>query len=240
MLSIQFFKQVTGHVSNVGSKVTEFKKGDRAGVGAQVGACLECDRCKSDNENYCKNSVDTYNAKYPDGDEAHGGFATGIRAHERFVFKIPDGISLEQASSMMCGGLTVYSPLVRHGCKPGARVAVVGIGGLGHYAIQFAKALGAAEVIAVSHSESKKEDAMKMGATKFVVSGKDGVKDDLQDLDLIINTVDLAKAIPLGDLLSAVKMHGRVISVGLPNDPLPPTQAQEFACVFRPRLFYAH
>jgi len=228
--------EVAGIVTRVGSKVTEFKAGDKAGVGAQVWACGECDRCKSDNENYCAQQVDTYNAVYSHAgakDEiAHGGYSSGIRAHEKFVFKIPDGLELEQAAAMMCGGLTAYSPLVRNGCGPGKKVGVVGIGGLGHYALQWAKALGADEVVAISHSESKKEDALKMGADKFVLTGgaDEGLKgDDVKDLDIIINTVDLASAIPLKSLFSILAIHGIVISVGLPNEPLPSLQAQDLA-----------
>jgi len=223
--------EIAGKVTRVGPKVTEFKTGDRAGVGAQVWACGKCARCKSDNENYCPEQVDTYNAKYPSGEIAHGGYSSGIRAHEQFVFKVPDEIPLEQAAPMFCGGLTTYSPLVRNGCGPGKKVGVVGIGGLGHYAIQWAKALGADEVVAISHTEDKKADALKMGADKFIATGgmSSGLKKEVSDLDIIINTTDLAKAIPLKELLSSVALHGIVISVGLPNDPLPELMAMDFA-----------
>jgi len=223
--------EIAGTVTRVGNKVTEFKAGDRAGVGAQVWSCLDCDRCKNDNENYCPKQVDTYNAKYPNGDIAHGGYSSGVRAHERFVFKIPEELEFEQAASMFCGGLTTYSPLVRNGAGPGKKVGVVGIGGLGHYAIQWAKALGCDEVVAISHTASKKDDAMKMGATKFVETGgaKEGLKGEVSDLDIIITTVDMASAIPLTDLLSVLSVGGVVVSVGLPNEPLPTIMAQDFA-----------
>jgi alcohol dehydrogenase (NADP+) len=159
------------------------------GVGAQAYSCLSCDRCLGDNEQYCRKAVETYNATYPSGAIAHGGYSTIIRVHERFVFAIPDRIALEHAASFMCAGLTVWSPLTRYGCGQGKRVAVVGMGGLGHYAVLFAAALGADEVIVISHTDSKKEDAFKMGATSFVATGKlnGGLSESgLKDLDIVV------------------------------------------------------
>lgn len=139
---------------------------------------MECTSCKGDHENYClgskdgkKGCVDTYNSKYPDGHEAQGGYSTAIRAHHRFVFPIPESLKSEDAASMLCAGLTVYSPLVRNGCGPGKQVAVIGLGGLGHYAVLFAAALGA-EVTVISHSQKKKDDALKLGAKHFVSTGE--------------------------------------------------------------------
>ena len=126
--------EIVGKVTEVGDKVKGIKVGDRVGVGAQVGSCLNCPPCKSDNENYCKGDgknamVDTYNSKYANGDIAQGGYSTHIRAHQQFVFPIPEAISSEDACSMLCGGITVYSPLLRNGCGQQAkRVAIVGIG----------------------------------------------------------------------------------------------------------------
>ncbi|KIM37785.1 hypothetical protein M413DRAFT_30702 [Hebeloma cylindrosporum] len=213
--------EITGRVVRVGPKVTEFKVGDRAGVGAQVCSCFKCVPCNTDNENYCLKMVSTYNAKYPNGDIAQGGYSTAIRAHERFVFPIPNELNLEQASPMLCAGLTVYSPLVRNGAGPGKRVGIVGIGGLGHFAIQFAKALGA-EVIAFSHSPEKKDDAMKLGADEFVVTGEGFAKDMQGKVDLIICTADVSEGIPLADLLSTLSVNGRCIMVAIPDNSLPP------------------
>jgi alcohol dehydrogenase (NADP+) len=171
--------EIVGKVTKVGKNVKDIKVGDRVGVGAQVGSCMECTSCHSDYENYClgskdgkKGCVDTYNAKYPDGSEAQGGYSTAIRAHQRFVFPIPEGLASEDAASMLCAGLTTWSPLKRNGCGPGKQVAVIGLGGLGHYATIFAVALGA-EVTVISHSPKKKEDALKLGAKHFVSTGEE-------------------------------------------------------------------
>jgi alcohol dehydrogenase (NADP+) len=110
----------------------DFQVGDRAGIGAQVWACLEYDLCKDKNENYCPRLVYTYNAQCEDGSEAHGGFASHIRAHEYYTFKLPDAIETTVAASLLCAGITTYSPLVR---ASGKTVGIVGIGGLGHLAL---------------------------------------------------------------------------------------------------------
>jgi len=107
--------------------VKDIKVGDRVGVGAQIGADLTCQNCKADQENYCPNAIDTYGAPYPDGTIAQGGYSSHMRAHQYFTFKIPDNIPTSVAAPMMCAGLTVYSPLVRLGCGPGKKVAIVGM-----------------------------------------------------------------------------------------------------------------
>jgi alcohol dehydrogenase (NADP+) len=115
-------------------------------------------QCKSNNENYCPKQVDTYNANYPNGDKAWGGYSSHVRVHEQFVFPIPDKLESNIVAPMFCAGLTVFSPMKRHGCGPGKKVAVVGIGGLGHFALMFGKAMGA-EMTAISHSPDKEADA---------------------------------------------------------------------------------
>ncbi|RDB18330.1 NADP-dependent alcohol dehydrogenase 6 [Hypsizygus marmoreus] len=214
--------EIVGHVVRVGPKVTSFKVGDRAGVGAQVCSCFKCAPCKSDSEQYCLNGVSTYNAKYPNGDVAQGGYSTAIRAHERFVFPLPKELPLEEIAPMLCAGLTVYSPLVRNGTGPGKRVGVVGIGGLGHYALQFARALGAEQVVAFSHSSNKKDDALELGATDFVITGGDDFAEPWKGkLDLIICTADVSHGIPLTDLITTLGVHGHFIMVAIPDESLP-------------------
>ncbi|KZT11120.1 GroES-like protein [Laetiporus sulphureus 93-53] len=216
--------EIIGKVTRVGSKVKDFKVGDRAGVGAQIGSCMDCKRCKTDNENYCLKMIDTYNDVYPDGVIAQGGYSTGIRAHQRFVFKIPDAIESRHAASMFCAGLTVYSPLKYNGCGPGKKVGVLGIGGLGHYAVLFAKAMGA-EVYAFTHSESKLEDAKKMGADHVISTHNDDFHKPLEgELDILISTADVFREDrPFKSYLSMLFVHGKFINVGLPNrdNPLP-------------------
>jgi len=223
--------EVVGKVTAVGPKVKDFKVGDRAGVGAQVWSCMDCNRCKNNNENYCKKQVDTYNAKYPHtGDIAHGGYSSGIRAHEQFVFRIPDAIEDKYVCAMLCGGLTVYSPLVRHGCSAGKKVGIVGLGGLGHFAVMFAAQGMGADVTVFSHSDSKKEDAMKMGAKNFVVTSDEKWMEKAgEDFDIILSTRDVAEGFPIGDFLSILNVHGSFITCGLPDKPLPEMMAQGFA-----------
>ncbi|KAI0373523.1 GroES-like protein [Pilatotrama ljubarskyi] len=224
--------EIVGTVTRVGDKVTEFKPGDRVGVGAQRGSCLRCRQCKEDYENYCTNGIDTYNAEYPDGVVAQGGYSTAIRAHERFVFPIPDEIESRHAASMMCAGLTVYSPLRTHGAGPGKKVGIMGIGGLGHYAILWAKAMGA-EVYAFTHDKSKMEDIKKMGADHVIDTTRKSFHKDLtHTLDILLSTRDVfGDSTPLGDYLSMLYVHGRFVTVGLPDadDPLPSIHAFDLA-----------
>ncbi|WVW84862.1 hypothetical protein I302_106897 [Kwoniella bestiolae CBS 10118] len=226
--------EIIGKVTHVGDNVQEFKVGQRVGVGAQVLSCLKCDRCKGDNEQYCPEMVDTYNAKFEDGVEAQGGYSTAIRTHQRFVFAIPEAIKSEDAAPMLCAGLTVFSPLVRNGTGPGKTVGIVGIGGLGHLAIQFAHHLGA-KVVVFSHSPDKKSDALSLGADEFVSTSDEGfAKKYFDKIDYILSAAD-ANSIPLGDLLSTLKVDGKLTSVGLPDEAWeglqPQMMASNAACV---------
>ncbi|KAG6918735.1 hypothetical protein DXG01_012220 [Tephrocybe rancida] len=163
-----------------------------------------------------------------DGDLAHGGYSTAVRAHERFVFPLPKELPLEEIAPMLCAGLTVYSPLVRNGTGPGKRVGVIGIGGLGHFAIQFARALGAEQVVAFSHSKGKEDDARKLGATDVVITASDDfAKPWAGKLDLIICTADVSQGIPLSDYMTILRVHGRLIMVAIPDDKLPPLHSSE-------------
>ncbi|EST07805.1 Alcohol dehydrogenase, C-terminal [Kalmanozyma brasiliensis GHG001] len=218
--------EIVGTATKVGKNVKGIKVGDRVGVGAQVDSCGECVPCKDEEEQYCqgneksgKGLVDTYNANHHCGTPAQGGYSTTIRTQQQFVFPIPDGIKSEHAAPMLCGGLTLFSPLIRNGAGPGKRVGIVGIGGLGHFGVMFAHALGA-EVVAISHSPRKKEDALKMGAKEFVSTGENpkwAEEYKSKPFDLIINTAS-SNAVDLASILSTLKVHGRLICVGMPED----------------------
>ncbi|CEJ82026.1 Putative NADP-dependent alcohol dehydrogenase 6 [[Torrubiella] hemipterigena] len=209
--------EVVGKVLRVGSKVTLAKEGDRVGVGAQVYSCLECRQCKNNNENYCQHQIDAYGAKYLDtGFTTQGGYSSHTRIHEYWVYPIPEALSSPDAAPMLCAGITVFSPLKRFGAAPGKKVGIVGIGGLGHYGVLFAKALGA-EVWAISRTRSKEADARKMGADGFIATNEEGwAEPHKMTFDLIVNTASSTDGFALKEYLSLLDIHGRWNSVGLP------------------------
>jgi D-arabinose 1-dehydrogenase-like Zn-dependent alcohol dehydrogenase len=185
----------------VGSQaVGNIKVGDRVGVGAQNDSCRgrkgDCEECAAGLEQYCDvHLTGTYNSTYLNGDKSYGGYALYHRAPSHFVIKIPDAISSAVAAPMLCGGITVYSPLQHYGCAPGKKVGIVGVGGLGHFAVMFAKALGADKVVAISRKASKREDALKLGADEYIATDddKDWAKKNARSLDLIVSTVSSSK-----------------------------------------------
>ena len=166
--------EIVGTIRRKGASVTDFAVGDRVGVGAQCHACLntqgkQCRGCGSGNENHCEvDRVDTYNGRFQDGQRSQGGYADAYRCDKNFVFRIPDSIPSHLAAPLLCAGATTYSPLVRHGAGPNKKVGIVGLGGLGHLAVQFASKLGSKEVVVFSHSQSKADIARKLGATAVV------------------------------------------------------------------------
>ena len=215
--------EIIGKVIKVGPKVTLHRLGDRVGLGAQAFACLDCNRCKQDNEQYCPHGVTTYDGKYPDGYVSQGGYASHVRAHEHLCFPIPEKLQSIHAASLCCAGLTVFSPLKRYipkdlpnGVK--AKVAIVGLGGLGHLAVQLCKALGA-EPWVFSRGNSKKEQAFKLGASGFVATGeKDWEKPLFDQFDLILNCAIGLSGLNLDAFISILKVDGRFCSVGLPSE----------------------
>ena len=163
--------EIVGVVTEVGSKVQNFKVGDKVGVGCMVGACHSCDNCDNHLENYCPKMILTYSAKYYDGTITYGGYSDTMVSDEHFVVRIPDNLPLDAGAPLLCAGITVYSPLRFYGLdKPGMHVGVVGLGGLGHVAVKFAKAMGV-KVTVISTSPNKKKEALEhLGADSFLVS----------------------------------------------------------------------
>ncbi|KAG2376665.1 hypothetical protein LR48_Vigan319s000800 [Vigna angularis] len=212
--------EIAGVVTEVGSKVQKLKVGDRVGVGCMVGSCSSCQNCSEDHENYCPKMILTYSAKYVDGTITYGGYSDSMVADEHFVVRIPDNIPLDVAAPLLCAGITVYSPLKYYGLdKPGLHIGVVGLGGLGHMAVKFAKALGL-KVTVISTSPNKKKEAIEhMGADAFVVSREqDEMMAVMGTFDGIIDTVSANHS--LVPLIGLLKAHGKLIMVGAPEKPL--------------------
>ncbi|QPG73022.1 hypothetical protein FOA43_000326 [Brettanomyces nanus] len=222
--------EIIGKVVRLGPKVTDFKLGDRVGVGAQAQACLKCKICKSNNEIYCPHLVHTFGGVYQnqDGTETHsqGGYSNYARINDYFVFHIPEELSNEEAAPMLCAGITTFSPLVRNipkelpegQSKP--RVGIVGLGGLGMMGIQWAHALGC-ETFVFSRTSRKKADAIKLGADQFIATAEDPdwVKKVEFDLDLVVCTANSAEGFDLNTYLRSLKIGGKWVNVGLPETP---------------------
>ncbi|KAL1964530.1 hypothetical protein VTN77DRAFT_6827 [Rasamsonia byssochlamydoides] len=223
--------EIIGIVERVGSQVDlqDINVGDRVGVGPLSMSCLrsDCDMCSVGRENYCARQVGTYNSRYPDGSKAYGGYATHWRGPARFVFRIPDVLPSAEAAPLLCGGLTVYSPLIRYGAGPGKSVGIIGMGGLGHLGILFAKALNCDRVVAISRTSSKRDDALNgLGADAFIATDEknDWAKTNSRTLDLIICTVS-SPNMPLAQYLRLLKVDGTFVQVGAPEGPLPAIRA---------------
>ncbi|WP_443092700.1 NAD(P)-dependent alcohol dehydrogenase [Corallococcus exiguus] len=159
--------EIAGIVASVGAEVKKHAVGDRVGVGCMVDSCGDCSSCRKGEEQHClKGMVGTYGATGRDGQLTQGGYSTHIVVTEDFVLKIPEGIPLDAAAPLLCAGITTYSPLRRWGAGPGKKVAIVGLGGLGHMGVKLARAMGA-EVTVLSQSLSKKEDGLRLGAHHY-------------------------------------------------------------------------
>ncbi|KAF5798333.1 putative cinnamyl-alcohol dehydrogenase [Helianthus annuus] len=212
--------EIVGVVTEVGSKVEKFKVGGYVGVGCLVGSCRSCQSCASDLENYCPKQILTYSVPYHDGTLTYGGYSDHMVADEHFVLTWPENLPLDSGAPLLCAGITTYSPLRHFGLdKPGVKVGVVGLGGLGHVAVKFAKAFGA-EVTVFSTTPAKKQEALEgLKADHFIVSkDPEQMQSAASSLDGIIDTVSATH--PLGPLLSMLKPHGKLVLVGAPEKPL--------------------
>ena len=212
--------EIAGTVAAVGDAVTSFAVGDRVGVGCMVNSCGECAQCRDGHENFCeRKTVWTYGDTDVDGTVTQGGYSQNIVVNEGFVLRIPDLLELDVAAPLLCAGITVYTPLKRWGAKPGAKVAVVGMGGLGHMAVKIAAALGA-EVTVLSQGLSKEEDGRRFGASDYRATSDASTFSDLRrTFDLVLSTV--SADLDLGAYLSMVKPFGAFVTVGLPPNPQP-------------------
>ncbi|MEH0573080.1 MULTISPECIES: NAD(P)-dependent alcohol dehydrogenase [Streptomyces] len=211
--------EIAGVVSEVGPGVTKYKVGDRVGVGCMVDSCRECDNCKAGQEHHCvRGAVQTYNAIGRDGEPTYGGYATHVVVDENFVVRIPDGLSLDAAAPLLCAGITTYAPLKQWGAGPGKKVAVVGLGGLGHVGVKIAHALGA-EVTVLSQSLRKKDDGLKLGADHYYATSDPKTFEELAgSFDLIVSTV--SAPLDLSAYLSLLKTGGALVNVGVPEEPI--------------------
>ncbi len=212
--------EIVGHVTAVGAEVTKFKVGDHVGVGVIVDSCGECEACKAGFENYCrKDNVGTYNSRdLVTGDTTFGGYATSIVVDEDFVLRMPEGLDPAAAAPLLCAGITLWSPLRHWGAGPGKRVAVMGLGGLGHMGVKLAHALGA-HVTVLSHSASKRADALALGADEFIVSSDaEQMRAVEASFDLILNTV--SAELDINAYLKLLGWNGTLVILGLPGKPM--------------------
>lgn len=209
--------EIVGTVTSVGSSVKKFKIGDIVGVGCFVDSCRKCSACEKGLEQYCETGmIQTYASLDPKTQTyTQGGYSTGIVVDENYVLKIPEGLPLEKVAPLLCAGITTYSPLKKWKIKSGDAVAVAGLGGLGHMAVKLAVAMGA-DVTVLSSSESKKADALELGAHKFAIvkSVEDG-KRLRNQFDFILNTISVAH--DYGLYLDMLRLDGTMVLVGLPG-----------------------
>lgn len=220
--------EIVGRVTEVGSNVKKFKKGDLAAVGCMVDSCRECDNCKQGLEQYCKNgSVGTYNSMEKDGSTpTYGGYSSTIVVHEHFVLRVPENLNLEGVAPLLCAGITTYSPLRHWRVGKGHKIGILGLGGLGHMAVKFASAFGA-EVTMLSTSPAKEADARKLGAHKFVLTTKrENTKPLRGYFDFILDTVSAVHDHNM--YLSMLNTNGIYIVVGAPPSP---AQIAEFTLI---------
>jgi uncharacterized zinc-type alcohol dehydrogenase-like protein len=212
--------EIVGRVREVGSAVTAFQPGEAVGVGCFVDSCRECAPCRAGEEQYCqKGMVATYNGREYDGTPTYGGYSTRITVDQKYVLRIPPGVPLDRAAPLLCAGITTYSPLRHFGVRAGQRVAVVGLGGLGHMAVKLARAMGC-EVTVLSSTPAKRDDALALGAHEFAATAeKDTFKRLAGRFDLILDCVSAPH--DLNAYLGLLGLDGRLVLLGVPDQPIP-------------------
>jgi uncharacterized zinc-type alcohol dehydrogenase-like protein len=210
--------EIVGRVTRLGSEATKFKVGELAGVGCLVDSCRACDPCGHGLEQFCdRGPAFTYNSTEMDRKTpTYGGYATQVVVDERYVVRVPENLDPAAAAPLLCAGITTYSPLRQYNCKPGDRVGVVGLGGLGHMAVKLAKSMGA-KVTVLSHSAGKEADALRLGAAEFAVTkDKATFKQLSRKLDLIIDTVSAPH--DYNAYLGLLRPGGTMVVVGVPPE----------------------
>ncbi|MFF5289403.1 NAD(P)-dependent alcohol dehydrogenase [Paractinoplanes globisporus] len=211
--------EIVGRVAEVGAEVSRHAVGDRVGVGCMVNSCRDCENCKAGHEQYCTNgNTGTYASVDRDGTITQGGYSTHIVVDEDFVLRVPETIPYEKAAPLLCAGITTYSPLVNWNAGPGRKVAVVGMGGLGHMAVKIAAAMGA-EVTVLSQTLGKKDDGLAFGGGDYYATSDAATFEALKNtFDLIVNTV--SAPIDMAAYLGLLRLDGTLVSVGAPPEPL--------------------
>lgn len=211
--------EIAGVVAEVGDQVTRHAVGDRVGVGCMVNSCGECRYCQDGEEQFCvKGNTGTYNGTDVDGRPTAGGYSTHIVVTEGFVLSIPEGIELDVAAPLLCAGITTYSPLRHHDVGEGTKVAVVGLGGLGHMGVKIAAAMGA-DVTVLSQSLKKREDGLRLGAKDYRATSDEATFEELEGtFDLILNTV--SAKLDLDAYLGLLAVDGAMVNVGAPPEKL--------------------
>ncbi len=210
--------EIVGIVREIGVSVTKFKIGDRIGVGVYIDSCRTCVNCRKGLQQYCeKGMTGTYNALDKDGNVVYGGYSDSFVIDADYGLRVPENLELSGVAPLLCAGITLYSPLKHWGAKAGTRVGIMGLGGLGHMGVKFAKALGA-EVTVFSHSPSKESDALAMGADHFVVTkDPESLKSLRGKFDLILNTI--SADLDINVYLNLLTLDGTLVVIGLPGKP---------------------
>ncbi|OBJ10995.1 alcohol dehydrogenase [Mycobacterium colombiense] len=211
--------EIAGVVTAVGSEVTKHKVGDRVGVGCMVNSCGQCNSCKAGLEQYCsRGTVFTYNATDRDGTTTQGGYSQAIVVDENFVLRIPDSLPLDKAAPLLCAGITLFSPLRHWKAGKDTRLAIIGLGGLGHMGVKLGAAMGA-EVTVLSQSLKKMEDGLRLGAKHYYATAeRETFKKLRNSFDLILNTV--SANLNLNDYLSLLDVDGTLVELGIPEHPM--------------------
>ena len=211
--------EIVGIVTAIGAAVDKFKVGDRIGIGVFIDSCRTCAPCKAGLQQYCEAGMTgTYNGYERDGKTvAFGGYSDRFVIDQDYAVTVPENLPLEGVAPLFCAGITLYSPIKHWKVGPGTKVAVMGLGGLGHMGVKFAKALGA-HVTVLSHSPAKESDALAMGADAFVVTNNGDVfKKHARTFDLILNTI--SAEIDINRYLSLLALDGTLVVIGLPGKP---------------------